>query len=519
MGQDNPGEQFEIPSTLYGRESELQSLEALYAQVAAGRSQTVLLTGPSGMGKSALLESLWQNRQRLPAEPALLAAGKFDPLLRQLPFYAFDQAITAVVRQILDGPPAALETWRSRLQEAVGAEGGALGAVVPAVLDLLGPQAPPAALGSQLLLRFVQTLAAEQPLVLWLDDMQWADRGSLELLAQLDRASLNAPNNPHSGGILTVAAYHSDAVDRHHPLAHTLLQMTAARAQAGRPPLPNIQLEPLHQDAVVRLVCASTAASSQQALPLTERLLSKTAGNPLFVRHLLQALWRRQLLAYNRSSRQWEWDLQAVDRANLAAPASLGKLLSSTLRALGPNALRAVTAAACMGTEFEPQALASLLTEPVAVTVAALQPALQGGLLVAAGSGALLRFAHDRVQEAAYKLLDAAAAEQVHHRLGMAMWEAQGEAAPGRWLFKCLAHLNRAPEALSDGDLRIKVATLNLHAAVQANQCAVYNAAQTYLQHALALLPANAWESHHDLMRAIQIQQQYPQASAGLALD
>ena len=531
LGLQDHSEQFSIPPNLYGREAQVAALQALYVQSATGRARTVLVTGPSGIGKSALVQTL---QQRMVGDQALYAEGKYDPLRRHVPFNAFDQAISGLIRQILRSPPALLDAWKRRVQEAVGALGSALGAVAPAVLQLLGKQAPLVELGPRenenrllwLLQRFVRALSAKQPLVLFLDDMQWADSGSLKLLALLDGPS------PNGGGLLVVVAYRSDEVKQEHPLAQTLLHMTAARAQTNAPNLPHLLLEPMRQEAIVQLVRDTTGASVERATPLAERLLSKTAGNPFFVRQFLRELWHRALITYNRSSQQWDWDLAAIDLANVTDNVVL--LLKDKLRTLNAAELHTLTIAACMGNEFQAVDLAKLQERPVSEVMTYLQTALRTGLLMAVGSGhryvstddgsATLRFAHDRVQEAAYSMLDPEAAEATHHRLGMAIWDAHISAPPGPWLFKCLDHLNRAPEALTDGDLRIDVASLNLTAALHANKASVYQAAQTYLHHALAMLPGDAWQTHYALMRDIQVQlaeneyltSQRPQASARL---
>jgi PAS domain S-box-containing protein len=484
LGTHNLRARLRGPRTLHGRQAERQALEAAFKHVrAAGSCELVLISGEAGSGKSTLAHGL---RPVVAAEHGHFAAGKFDQHRPETPHAALVQAFAELVKGVLGETDAGLAAWRRRLTQALGPNAQLLVQLVPALGHVLGaqpavPPLPPREAELRFHLVFQQFVGAftgaERPLVLFIDDLQWADGGSLDLLREL----LNAP----VGALMLIGAYRADQPHRSQPLR----ALADEARRAGR--LHTIELGPLDEDALRTLVADALGASPSQAAPLAARIGERTGGNPLFATQFLLELADEGALRVDGASGHWTWDAQAVAAKGYAR--NVVDLLLVQLQRLPPPTLHALQHAACLGNTFAPELLAAALGVSRADAEAAMAPALDAGLALRAGDD--WRFVHDRLQEAAYSLIRPAQRPGLRLHMGRLLARSLSAAALEERLFDVVSALNEGAALIDDAAELALLRSLNIRAGAQAKAAADGAAAYRFFLRARQLLPPDAWSA------------------------
>ncbi|MBI5517124.1 MAG: AAA family ATPase [Deltaproteobacteria bacterium] len=507
LARDRRPLRFTLPRRLYGREPEVAALEQALDRAGDGPAALVLLAGYAGVGKTSVVQELFRP---LTARRGIFLAGKFDALRRDRPYAPLLDAFRALAQQLLGEGAAQLAAWRERLLGALGGLGQVLVEVLPELGMVLGPQpAVPELPASEAQARFEHVFGLfvgavarpEHPLALFLDDLQWADPGSLRLLETV----LVTPDARHR---LVVGAYRDNEVPEGHPL---LLARDRLRRRGA---VETIALEPLGPAVAERFVADALEAAPEAVRDLAAVAYAKTRGNPFFLRAFLTALHREGLL---RAGERWTWDLDAIRAKDITD--NVADLMTARLRALPEATREALRVAGALGARFELRALAVATGAPAAAAWRSLWPAVSEGLVLALdddyrllatgepdeADGALAdavtvrcRFAHDRVQEAAYGLTPPGERAALHWALGRRMAAAWGEDPQAPHLFDLVGHLN-AGRALARGPERAALAGLNRAAAARARASAAFAAAHEHARVGLELLGDDRWAGAYEL--------------------
>nr|MBA3451494.1 AAA family ATPase [Deltaproteobacteria bacterium] len=495
LGTDDVTDVFRVSERLHGREREVARLVAGFERAIADCSCVIsLVPGYSGIGKTSVVSALYQPVAR---ERGRFISGKFDQYKRDIPYQTIVQAFRGLMRDVLSANAEPLADWRRRVGDALGANAGVLADVIPELSTLLGPLPPIAELGpreaqnrfERVFLAFVRVFArVGHPLVLFLDDMQWADDATLGLLQ-----SLGAPSAVPS--LHVVLAYRDNEVGPDHRFA---LAVDALRAEgATLETIPVRDLEPPHVIALVaETVNRTSHDSSVRALALA--LSEKTGGNPFFIRELLQQLHGRGLFAFDAQRNRWDWDERATDAVDVAG--NVVDLLVMRLSNLPVPMQRTLAVAACFGNRFDIESLAEVLQMSAGDVSAALSGARRDGLVVAVGDSCdtgAFRFHHDRIQQAAYSRLADDERTLAHLHIGRVL-RARFQDGSDDLLFDAVEHLNRARTIASDPGERREITLLNLAAGRRAKAAAAWGPAQVYFENAVSLGGEHAWTSHRD---------------------
>lgn len=500
--QDVSG-RFHVPQRLYGRETELRELHASFSRVAAGGSELLLVSGYPGIGKSALIREI---ERPLVEHRGYFASGKFDQFRRDHPYLAFIQAFQELVQQVMTESEERVRGWCETLRSGLGSNGGLMCELIPELSGLLGPQPPPPALGgAEALARFklvvqafVRAFAtAEQPLVLFLDDLQWADSASLELLEWL----VSVPDIQH---LLLIGAYRENEVGSSHPF---LLMLE--RIQRNRPPLTHLRLGPLELPHIRALVAQALRWKAEEAEPLARLLLEKTHGNPFFVHQLLWALHERREISLDTTTGRFSVDLHRVEQWE--STDNVVDLMVTRIQRLPEATQRVLELAACIGNLFELSTLCIVSRRSSPEVRETLSEALAEGLVrpvrppasVASGSEGSYRFLHDRVQQAACASLTAEQRGEIHARIGELLLENTPPARRGERILEIVNHLNQGPEPAPGSPRREPLARLNLEAGLKARSCSAHGPALLYLQSGLRLLSERCWAEQYALALAL----------------
>jgi histidine kinase len=510
LGRQDVSDQFRLPQKLYGREREQHLLLDLFERTTMGACQLLLVSGFSGIGKSALVHEIQEPVIR---SNGYFIAGKFDQFQRNVPYSALVQAFRGLLRQVLAESDEQIGRWRERLAQALGVNGRIVVDVIPEVEWVIGPQPPvpelpPAETQNRFNLvfqNFIRAFAApEHALVLFLDDLQWADLASLKLL-QL----LMADNEQRC--LLVVAAYRDNEVGAGHPLAMTV---NAVRQDGGV--VHDVVLAPLGLDDVTRLLADMLACDAQRVRTLAQLTVAKTDGNPFFVNEFLKSLHREYLISFDHARACWSWDLPQIEAAGITD--NVVELMSRKIRGL-PGASRSICElAACIGNRFDLGTLAAVNGKTGRETAAELYGAVLEGLVVPesalysiAGLADLeredvrYRFLHDRVQQAAYALIPAGRKPSLHLAIGQLLMR-RLEAGERERVFDVANHMNQGAALLADAGERQRLARLNLDAANAALSCNAYAAALAYCTAGLHLLPEAPWQCEYELTFALHVQ-------------
>ena len=491
---------FRVSDRLVGREAESKALQAEWEPVREGARNCLLVSGPTGIGKSRLVQ--WLQRHVVESG-GVFVSGKFEQQKNALPFAPMLHALQALVRECLTEDEVRVTALRDGLQEVLGENGAVLTGVIPELERIIGPQRPVPDLPpletrnrfNTALTVFLKIIAGpHRPVTIFLDDLQWADASSLNQL----RGLLIDSDVAH---LLLIGACRDNEVGIDHPLT-TLLNDLDENGVRCR----NIPLNPLSLEDINQLLVGTLSISREAAAPLTGICMNKTRGNPFFLRQFLDTLHADGLIGFQDQS--WHWDEQAIRGRNITD--NVVDLMKEKILDLSPEAQRVLKTAACMNVTIDPEllALATGLTRDALDTC--LGEARNENLLIheqvrheGSGSAARFRFVHDQIQHAAYLLIPLAEREQVHLEIGRALsGGTPADRQPGH-LYIIAQQLNSGRRLISDGESRIDLARLNLRVGRETLYRAAAEPAYRLLSIARELIGETGWETCHDLALAI----------------
>ena len=484
-----------IPEKLYGRDREVNTLLTAFDRIVdGGRPELVLVSGYSGIGKSAVVNEL---HKPLVPPRGLFASGKFDQYKRDIPYATLAQAFQSLVRRLLSHNAEDLRKWRDALREALDPNGLLIVDLVPELRYVIGEQPPVPELPPQeaqrrfqmVFRRFIGVFARpEHPLALFLDDMQWLDAATLDLLEDLlTRNDLQY--------LLLIGAYRDNEVHATHPLVRKL----EAIRQAGAA-VQDIVLAPLSRDDLGQLLVDSIRCRPERGAPLAELIDEKTTGNPFFAIQFISALADDRLLTFDYSERRWVWDLLRIHAKGFTD--NVVELMVGKLKRLPPETQKVLQQFACMGNSAEFEMLRMAYQGSVEDMHEHLWEAVRSGLIFRADNS--YRFLHDRVQEAAYSLIPEELRAEAHLRIGMLLAEHTPAEKREEAIFEIVNQLNRGSHLITSVEDRERVAGLNLIAGRRAKLSTAYDSALKYLRAGSALLTEESWERNYRLIFSIE---------------
>ncbi|MBD2471507.1 AAA family ATPase [Nostoc sp. FACHB-145] len=522
LGLQDASDQFQIPQKLYGRDKEVAILLAAFNRVACPDSNRVaalpnnsettlqreqagnpkfqvemmLVAGYAGIGKSALVQEIYKP---ITQKRGYFISGKFDQFQRNIPYSAIAVALQKLVQQLLSEPDENVQQWRAHLLTALGSNGQIIIDVIPEVELIIGKQPPVPSVGAteaqnrfhRIFGQFVRVFCSEShPLVIFLDDLQWIDSATLNLveLMLLDEQAQS---------LFLIGAYRDNEVKPTHPLA---LMLERLRKQGVV--IQEITLTPLTLEALNQLIAETLHRDADMVRPLAELVLSKTEGNPFFVNEFLRMLYSENLLTFDAEHFCWQWNIADIQAQDITD--NVVELMLLKLKKLPENTQQILRLAACIGAEFNLDTLSIVCDQPPETVFQDLLAAIQVGLiqpLSELDENLLIqeyKFLHDRVQQAAYALIDESHKQVVHLQIGRNLLEKTLPEELSERLFEIVDHLNLGI-VLVFGQERNSIAKLNLMAAQKAKVATAYSAALKYAIAGIELLATDSWQQQYDL--------------------
>ncbi|MDJ0705259.1 MAG: AAA family ATPase [Leptolyngbyaceae cyanobacterium MO_188.B28] len=529
-GQDN-ADRFQISEKLYGRDREIVALRSAFDRVAdvnpqrkksvssaanSIRREMVLAIGFSGVGKTALVNQAYKP---IAQQQSYFITGKFEPLQPNAPLSGLIQAVQDLIIQLLSESEAQLNQWKHKILDALGDNGQVIIDIIPELEQVIGPQSPVPELAGKaaqnrfnlLFQRFIQLFAnQDHPLVIFLDDLQWADFASLRLIqwvmteAEIDR-------------LLLVGAYREHEVFPSHPLMQMLDQIRQNQSTT----VNTLTLEPLSQVDTTAWTADNLSCSAEVARPLAELMYQKTLGNPFFIAQFLRILHNHGLIAFDRNAGHWQWDVAEVKE--LAQTQDVIALMTRQMGKLPEKTLDALQVAACLGDRFDLSTLAQICGRSEAKISIDLWPALQTGLISPNSdlykfylapssnqSGRLnpdvqisYQFSHAQIRQLAYAFIAEEPKQRKHLGIGRRLQSNTPEETWGNKIFGIVNQLNYGAELISDQTQQNELAHLNLIAGEKSNALTAYRRSLDYFKTGIGYLGSDCWENSYDLTLAL----------------
>jgi PAS domain S-box-containing protein len=494
LGAHDASDRLLIPEVLYGREPEIATLLASFDRVVGGgRPELVLVSGYSGVGKSSVVNEL---HKPLVPPRGFFASGKFDQYKRDIPYATLAQAFQSLIRPILARNEEELCRWRDAIREALGPNGQLMVDLVPELKLIIGeqppvPELPPRDAQSRFQLvfrRFISAFTREHPLALFLDDLQWLDAATLDLMEDL-------LTHPDVKDLMLIGAYRDNEVAPAHPLMRKLQAMRQAGAIVH-----DIVLAPLTRYDLEQLIADSLHCEPGHAAPLAGLVEEKTTGNPFFAIQFVSALFEEGLLIFDHIEGRWCWDLNRIHAKRYTD--NVVDLMVGKLNRLPTETQKALQQLACLGNSADFAMLRMVYQDSSEEMHGQLWEAVRTGLIFRSEDS--YRFLHDRVQEAAYSLIPQELRAEAHLRIGMSMASQTSPDKLEEGIFEITNQLNRGSHLITSTAEHERIAELNLIAGRRAKMSTAYASALKYLHAGRGLLMDESWDRNYDLIFSIE---------------
>ena len=519
---------FQISQKLYGRKSSVNQILGCFERVSHGTSEIVFVSGHSGIGKSVLVNEVHKTiiRQR-----SYFITGKFDQFKQSIPYEALIQAFRTLIRQLLTESDQKVQIWKQEILDALGSNAQLVVDVISELELIIGQQPTVQKLGliesqnrfNLIFKKFIQTFATkEHPLVIFLDDLQWADSASLKFLELLTI-------DTEGQYLLIIGSYRDNEVADNH-----LLSLTLERIHQAEITVSTLTLKPLTVEQVGELVSDTLSSSMERAMPLAEMVYRKTYGNPFFLNQLLKSLHNDKLIFLDSDhlhgkalGKIWKWDLKKIQSVGITD--NVIDLILRKINQLDISTQNVLSLAACIGGQFNLEILSAVNDKPLADTFNCLCLAIQSGLIMplddefnnsllwddgelsleTSDSDLALKlpdlssieysFLHDRVQQAAYALITDHNQRANHYKIGNLLAQKRQEQEIEENIFEIVNQLNLGAEFSTSYSERLQLSQFNLMAGEKAKLSAAYKLSLKYLRASLEKIEVDAWKNQYQL--------------------
>ncbi|MCP4347713.1 MAG: serine/threonine-protein kinase PknK, partial [Desulfobacterales bacterium] len=505
IGQTNFSDRFLIPQKLYGRDREIKTLmDAFDTMERNGKTSLMTIAGYSGVGKSVLVHEI---HKPVVKKRGYFISGKFDQVQRNIPYSALIQAFRELINQVLTESAESLENWKKELLDVLGNNAQVVTNVIPELEIIIGKQPDvPELEASNARNRFnlavensIRVFAKKQhPLVIFLDDLQWTDPATLNLLKLLSTSSL-------STWLFIIGAYRDNEVSESHILVQTLNEIEKNGINTNQ-----INLLPLSLSGVDELVSDTLNSEPEKVMSLSELVFAKTGGNPFFLEEFLKSLYSEKLIDFNIKEQKWEWDCVQIEYRGFTD--NVVELMTGKIQNLDNHVQSVLKLASCIGNKFDLKTLSVISRISQKQAAQSLAIAVNEGLILCEKDIYKIiqhdffenriikfRFAHDRIQQAAYSLIPEHDREKTHYKTGRLILNSISESEKEKRIFEIVNHLN-AGVILADDEERIYIARLNCKAGEKAKSSAAFKLAFGYFSKGIGLLNEKNLQTDYDLM-------------------
>jgi histidine kinase len=507
IGQKDVYSSFQLPLKLYGRDEEEEKLKSIFDRVCDGSAEAVFISGYPGIGKTELVNKILKP---LTIEKGYFISGKTDQLKKNIPYAPFTEAVRALIMQLMTESDKDLDYWRKTILNVLGRNSSVIAEIIPELEYITERQPPADELPPKeaenrffMVFRdFINIFARKgRPLVIFLDDLQWADVSCIRLIDYLiSEANLSS--------LLLAAAYRDNEIDDSHPLVEILKSTEECHSNSN-----HIHLSPLGWRETFRLVADTLHTTPENTAELSEVLYSESGGNPFFLRQLLMLIYDNDYLYFDIRSGSWKWDIEAVKKLDLNHDVT--QLFVQKLKDVSKETLEIMKMASCIGSSFDLRTLSVLTGKTVEETASGLIASVHEGLILPVrnlssdyvqAEPSEYRFLHDKVQQAVYSLVDENERKENHLAIGRLLLQKASDAGFVDRVLSIMDHFNRSLELIGDSEERLMLARYNLEAGRKARAAAAYESALRYFRYGRELLSDDSWHSTYKLSYDLYIE-------------
>lgn len=519
-GQKDIFERFEIPHKLYGREAEIEMLVDAFERAADGTSEQVLVSGYSGIGKSSLIHEI---RKSITGKRGYFISGKFDQFERNVPYYGIIQAFKELIKQLLAQSQRSLDDWKKRLLGAMGNNAQVIIDILPELEQIIGPQPQVAELNPieaqnrfQITFReFIKVFAKpEHPLVIFLDDLQWSDTSTLDLIKYIITSG-------KVNYILFIGAYRDNEVQEGHPLTRMIDELINVQDDSHTS-IHQISLKPLDIPSINQLIADTFHCHTRETESLTNIIFHKTKGNPFFINRLLTSLYLEGAFTFLPEKGKWVYDLKKVEAVGISD--NVVDLLVKGLELLPSETMCILKLVACIGTQFDLKTVSIISEKPIAQIGKALWIAIEKEIILPLNNNykyiktlenemnpvdleMYFCFAHDRIRQEVYSLIPEDEKKKIHLCIGREYLKIFRNTKRKDEIFDMVNHLNIGRCLILEKDERIELADLNIMAGNKAKKSTAFTVALSYYETARELLSDQEWALMPDKFFSLLLEQ------------
>lgn len=509
----------QISQKIYGRDKQIQKVMEGFNYVCEGSTELILLAGFPGIGKTSIVNEI---QRPILEKRGFFIHGKFDQYKANIPYSAFIEAFQDLIQQVLTENDDTIAMWRERIKAALGANARVIMDVIPELRYIIGEKPPSHGFDEQeaqnrfnfFFQRFISLYASkESPLIIFLDDLQWVDSASLQLL-ELILTTLKTE------GLYLIGAYRNNEVTPLHPL---ITATERIKRSGGK--IEEVEVGPLSEEDVLHLLSDTLHLPADKCKPLCSVVYEKTRGNPFFINQFLTYLYEEELLYVEPDSSAWNWNLEKIHELDVSD--NVVELLIIKLKKCSDEAQKVLEIAACIGNNFDVKLIAKILDQPLNFISTKLLEPIQEGLILPSDElqsflwmepeelqnnhkssktpSQAFHFLHDKVQQAAYQLMDQEERKSTHYKIGLFLLKKYKEEQLEDHIFEVMAQLNHAADLIVEPKERQEYARMNLIAAEKAMRTVAYATALDFIKVGIAFLPKDPFETHYELAQQLYL--------------
>ncbi|MCL9684847.1 EAL domain-containing protein [Legionella maioricensis] len=510
LGLNDIRDHLSISRNLYGRESQVHHLLEAFNRISQGAKEIVFIGGYSGIGKSSLVKEV---HKPIVQHKGYYIQGKFDQLRRSIPYSAIVTAFKNLVKQVLSESEYRLKKLKEQLVFALGHIGQVVIDVIPEVELIIGEQPPVPLLNpadaqirfNLVFQNFVRVFAqSEHPLVMFLDDLQWADNSSLNFIE-------NLLQDHETNYLLIIGAYRDNEINEKHSL-----QLTINNLKKNNIEFTTLILQPLQLNNIQQLLQDTLSGTSEKMQSLVKSIFDKTQGNPFFINEFLKIIHQEKILFFSYERGSWEWDLTRIQQQS--ATDNVVNLLTAKINLLPLATQETLKLCSCLGHQFDFKTLSIINNQTTSQTAEQLGQAIETNLIypldetyktlglvgindkVTSLTNTLhYQFAHDRIQQATYELIEQKDRPRIHLRIGRLLLKEKSLEEDDERLFDVMKHFNQSIFLIDNMDERLLLAKYNFWAGQRAKSATAYDVANEYLSAGVELLGIENWNNNYDL--------------------
>lgn len=509
LGTQDDNVHFQVSPKIYGREEEVQQMIQAFDRVKKGSMELVLVSGFSGVGKTAIIE---QVHEPILQARGLFISGKYDQYSREIPYSAILQACKELLRYVLSHSDEEVAKWRERITASLHKNGKLVIDLLPELEKVIGPQPdipelPPSENQNRFLVTFGNFIhsftAGGRPLAIFLDDLQWIDQPSLALIHYL----LNRGDVHH---LLMIGAYRENELYDDHPLVQSLNEVRHSKE------VMELTIRPLEKVEVIQMVADTLHIEIREAEPLAALIYRRTEGNPFFSIQFLQSLYEEGMICYQETSRKWGWELGHINQMFINE--NVVDLIIQRIKKLSEESQETLVLASLIGNVFTLKTLAKVQQSPSSVIMKKLMPAIEMGILIPITKDydlacmenseldVVLKFHHDRIQQAAYSFFEEERREAAHLDIARILIKGATVHEIAEEAIQIVKHYNHAVHLITSDQEKQKVAELNFLACQKAKASTAYHQALKFIESCVHLLPSEAWQEQYEFIyRAVHL--------------